>query len=332
MVMEKRRQIAFAGVSVAMVVLTAACGASKDNSAGQSANVQPAGGSQTVGAGATAGAGAGAADTGYGASGGNEAGGDTGAAAGSASARTGPAKELEVKKDAKLGSFVADSEGWTLYRFDEDTPKPPKSNCNDDCATKWPAVPADDVKATAGIDKSKLGSVTRSDGTKQLTLAGWPVYRFAGDDKPGDTKGQGVGGTWKAISPDGKPAGVTDAADDSLQLMVNNNAELGKIIVDGKGMTVYRFDKDSAWPMKTGCLGACLDTWKPVKAVDTTKVAGLNASKVTSFTRPDGSKQAAFDCWLLYTFTGDKKPGDTKGQGVKGTWFAVTDKGKKAGQ
>ncbi|MFF5670838.1 SCO0930 family lipoprotein [Streptomyces hygroscopicus] len=326
--MEKRRHIAFAGVSVAMVLLTAACGSGKDNTAG-SADVQPAGGSQTVGAGASASAGAGAV---AGASGGYQAGGDTGAAAGGESGRTGPAKRLAVKENAALGSFVTDSKGWTLYRFDEDTPKPAKSTCNDDCATKWPAVPADDAAATAGIDAGELGSVTRSDGTKQLTLAGWPVYRFAGDTKPGDTKGQGVGGTWNALAPDGKPAGTSAAADDSLQLMVNSNAELGKIIVDGKGMTVYRFDKDSAWPMKTGCLGACLDTWKPVKAVDTTKVAGVDAAKVTSFKRPDGTRQAAFDCWLLYTFTGDKKPGDINGQGVKGTWFAVTDKGKKAGQ
>jgi predicted lipoprotein with Yx(FWY)xxD motif len=327
-VMEKRRQIAFAGVSVAMVLLTAACGSSEDNSAGQSANVQPAGGSQTVGAGAASAP----ASSGYGSNDGygNQAGGDTGAGAGE-DAKTGPAKELAVRDVPKLGSVVTDAKGWTLYRFDEDTPKPPKSACNDDCVTKWPPVPADDATASAGIDASKLGSVTRTDGTKQLTLSGWPVYRYAGDTKAGDTKGHGVGGTWNALAPDGKPAGKTVAADDSLQLMVNNNAELGKILVDGKGMTVYRFNNDQAWPMKTGCLDACLDTWKPVKPVDTTKVSGLDAKKLTSFTRPDGTKQQAFDCWLLYTFTGDTKAGDTNGQGKMGKWFAVTDKGKKAG-
>ncbi|WP_055551837.1 SCO0930 family lipoprotein [Streptomyces sp. NBRC 110028] len=330
--MEKRRQIAFAGVSVAMVMLTAACG-SNDTSAG-SANVQPVGGSSqtaSAGVGASASAGAGAAAAGAGATGGygSAAGSD---AAGSGGSKTGAAQQLAVKTDAKLGKFVADSAGMTLYRFDEDTPKPAKSNCNDACATKWPPVPADDALAGAGIDSSKLGKVKRADGTEQLTLEGWPVYRYAGDTKAGDTKGQGVGGTWNALAPDGKPAGKK-AAGGALQLMVSNNADLGKIMVDGKGMTVYRFDKDSAWPMKTACVdAACLDKWKPVKAVDTTKVAGVDASKVTSFKRPDGSKQAAFDCWLLYTFVGDKKPGDTNGQGVKGTWFAVTDKGKKAGQ
>ncbi|MFD0447743.1 hypothetical protein ACFQ10_43935 [Streptomyces indonesiensis] len=73
-----------------------------------------------MGAGASASAGAGAA---AGAGGGYEAGGDTGAGAGGEAERTGPAKQLAVKEDAKLGKFVTDSKGWTLYRFDEDTPK-----------------------------------------------------------------------------------------------------------------------------------------------------------------------------------------------------------------
>ncbi|MER6142311.1 SCO0930 family lipoprotein [Streptomyces sparsogenes] len=323
----KKRQIAFAGASVAMVLLTAACGSSEDKSAG-SANVQPVGGTQTVGVGATSGS------SGYGTGSGNEAGGDAGDAASESGkdALTGPAKQLSVRDVPKLGSVVTDSKGWTLYRFDQDTAgSSPKSACNDACATKWPPVPAGDATVSTGIQQSELGSVTRTDGTKQLTLGGWPVYRYAGDTKAGDTKGHGVGGTWNALAPDGKPAGKKAARDDSLELSVDDNAKLGKIVVDGQGMTVYRFDKDSAWPMKTGCLNACLDTWKPVEPVDRTKVAGLDAKKLTTFTRPDGSKQLAFDCWLLYTFTGDTKPGDTNGQGKQGLWFAVTDKAKKAG-
>ncbi|MGW3570560.1 SCO0930 family lipoprotein [Streptomyces sp. NPDC000941] len=325
----KKRQIAFAGASVAMVLMTAACGASENKSAG-SANVQPIGGTQTVGVGATSGASG--YGTGAGTGAGNEAGGDSGDATSGKDALTGPAKQLSVRDVPKLGSVVTDSKGWTLYRFDEDTSgASPKSSCNDACATKWPPVPASDATVSTGIAEKELGSVTRADGTKQLTLGGWPVYRFAGDTKAGDTKGHGVGGTWNALAPDGKPAGKKAAQDNSLQLAVTSNAKLGKIVVDGQGMTVYRFDKDSAWPMKTGCLNACLETWKPVKPVDTSKVAGVDPKKLTTFTRPDGSKQLAFDCWLLYTFTGDTKPGDTNGQGKQGLWFAVTDKAKKAG-
>ena len=45
---------------------------------------------------------------------------------------------------------------------------------------------------------------TRKDGTKQLTIGGWPVYRYIGDKKPGQWKGQNVGGKWFVVKPDGK--------------------------------------------------------------------------------------------------------------------------------
>ena len=70
-------------------------------------------------------------------------------------------------------------------------------------------VPADGASAPAGIDKNKLGSVTRADGTKQLTIGGWPVYRYSGDKAAGETTGQGVGKVWFAVTPAGKKAVAT---------------------------------------------------------------------------------------------------------------------------
>lgn len=58
----------------------------------------------------------------------------------------------------------------------------------------------------AGIKAADLGSVQRTDGTRQATLAGWPLYRYSQDARPGDTKGQGVKGTWFASTPEGKRA------------------------------------------------------------------------------------------------------------------------------
>jgi predicted lipoprotein with Yx(FWY)xxD motif len=115
---------------------------------------------------------------------------------------------LAAKDESKLGKIVADAEGYTLYRFDKDTAKPPTTTCVDTCATKWPPVTVDPKgKLTLeGIDKSVIGMVARPDGTSQLTLGGWPVYRFAGDTTPGATGGQGVGGTWFAVTPEGKKA------------------------------------------------------------------------------------------------------------------------------
>jgi predicted lipoprotein with Yx(FWY)xxD motif len=57
----------------------------------------------------------------------------------------------------------------------------------------------------SGVEASLVGTVTREDGTRQVTLNGWPLYRF-GKDTPGAAKGEGVGGTWHAIAPTGKPA------------------------------------------------------------------------------------------------------------------------------
>ena len=66
----------------------------------------------------------------------------------------------------------------------------------------WPPVVAGDQELE-GLDAAKVGEVTRKDGTKQVTLGGWPLYYYIGDKKPGDWTGQNVGKVWFAVSPDG---------------------------------------------------------------------------------------------------------------------------------
>ncbi len=110
-----------------------------------------------------------------------------------------------------LGAVVT-SGGATLYRFDKDTPKPPTSNCNGACASTWPPLLSQGATPTAsGVDQALVGTLTRADGAEQVTLNGWPLYTYAADG-PGETKGEGVGGTWHAIAPSGKPAVGSGAA------------------------------------------------------------------------------------------------------------------------
>ncbi|MFI6416837.1 SCO0930 family lipoprotein [Streptomyces sp. NPDC050842] len=284
-------------------------------------------GTQGTGASSPAAAPPAATAAGSDAYGGGTAGGAETAAAGGTTA-SGP---LAVRDDAKLGPVVADAEGFTLYRFDNDTASPSTSACAGDCAKTWPPVPAGSTKP-GGVDASRVGALQRTDGVRQLTIAGWPVYRFAKDTAPGQTNGQGVGGTWFAVTPDGKKAGAQrpGTAAPLPALSLADDDKLGKIIRDGKGRTLYRFTKDTAWPMKSNCEGACLEKWRPAKLVDLDKVEGIDPKKLITYTRPDGTKQLTIDCWPLYWFTGDKTPGDTNGQGVGGTWFAVTADGKLA--
>lgn len=303
------RSASLVASAVSVLALTTACGQESGTPAA----------SQNVGATAAAGS-YGSAGTGLG----------NGAAAGTQApaAQTSTAGELAVSQNAELGKVLTDSTGLTLYRFDQDTAEPPKSNCDGDCATAWPPVPADDATAGAGIDKALLGEVTRTDGTKQLTVGGWPAYRYAKDTKAGDTTGQGVGGKWFSLAPDGKKAKLASLPG----LSTRKDANLGEIVVDKDGMTVYRFLKDKAWPKPvSACTGACLEKWPAVSPVATNDTEGVVKKGLMSFTRPDGVKQQTVNCWPIYTFSGDKAPGDINGQGVGGTWYAVAPDGKPVG-
>jgi predicted lipoprotein with Yx(FWY)xxD motif len=113
-------------------------------------------------------------------------------------------KALTGTSVKRMGKVVENEEGFVLYRFDSDTNSPAKSNCNGDCAKIWPPALTNDGKPTLkGVSSSVVGTVTRADGTKQLTIKGWPVYTYIGDKQPGQWKGQNVSGKWFVIEPTG---------------------------------------------------------------------------------------------------------------------------------
>lgn len=314
------RNASLAVTAAALLTLTTACGQEQGTASPNGQSVGNAAPAQQP------------AESGYG-----SAGGGYGSGADKEAAEPKEAGQLAVQDSKKLGKVLTDSEGFTLYRFDKDTANPPKSTCEGECAAIWPVVAAGNATAAAGTDADLLGEVSRADGTSQLTVDGWPMYRYAKDTAPGQVNGQGVGGTWFAAAPDGKKAaknadseGVTEPADPA-GLSVRKDPELGDIVVDGRGMTVYRFTKDSAWPMKTACTGDCLEKWPVVAPMAKNAVDGVTTKGFVTFDRPDGVKQQTIDCWPIYTFAGDAKPGDTNGQGVGGTWYAVSPDSKIVG-
>ncbi|MFC3736086.1 COG4315 family predicted lipoprotein [Paractinoplanes deccanensis] len=127
--------------------------------------------------------------------------------------------ELNTTESDEIGTYVTDGAGRTLYRFDNDSNKPPKSTCNGDCATAWPPLL---IKSPGkifpdGVDPQIVGYVERADGTCQVTINGWPVYYFVADAKPGDLNGQGLNGKWFAIKPDGGKTSNTPASPSSAR-------------------------------------------------------------------------------------------------------------------
>ncbi|WP_079000535.1 MULTISPECIES: hypothetical protein [Streptomyces] len=113
---------------------------------------------------------------------------------------------VQLGRNERLGNTVVDGEGFTLYRFDPDSANPSKATCVDDCAVTWPPVLANEKVRFQGLHRDQIDTVTRPDGTQQVTIGGWPVYRFSKDAAAGDISGEGVGGTWFAVAPDGTKA------------------------------------------------------------------------------------------------------------------------------
>jgi predicted lipoprotein with Yx(FWY)xxD motif len=115
------------------------------------------------------------------------------------------AATVEVSESAEFGPILVDGEGMSLYLFTNDTQNSGTSTCADDCLAEWPPLLSDgDPVAGEGVDAAMLGTITRDDGTTQVTYNGWPLYYFADDTAPGDTNGQGLGDVWFLVTPDGE--------------------------------------------------------------------------------------------------------------------------------
>jgi predicted lipoprotein with Yx(FWY)xxD motif len=119
---------------------------------------------------------------------------------------------LIAKAVGGTGDVVTDGNGMTLYRYEKDEPDPSKWTCAGACTKTWIPVmvgdSAQDSVQTTGVEKSLLGTVHR-DGKPQLTLAGWPLYRYNGDTAAGQVNGQGKDGLWFAVTPAGGKSGVS---------------------------------------------------------------------------------------------------------------------------
>ena len=103
-----------------------------------------------------------------------------------------PAKTM----DSSAGKIYTDANGMTLYTFDKDAAG--KSNCEGDCAAKWPPFMA----AADAKPEGEWTIVDRSDGSKMWAYEGKPLYTYVDDKKAGDVTGDGKGGVWHVAKED----------------------------------------------------------------------------------------------------------------------------------
>jgi predicted lipoprotein with Yx(FWY)xxD motif len=163
----------------------------------------------------------------------------------------------------------------------------------------------------------------RTSGIRFVALAAVAAFTFAAcssSSKPASS------------STTTKPAPTTTTASSSPPPAPSSatvslaSTKLGDILIDSKGMTLYLDEKDK--PGAPSCTGSCLTAWPPLAAPasgSATYGTGLDASKFTTVTASDGTKQLAVDGFPLYTWMNDKKPGDTTGQDVNGFYVVGKD-------
>lgn len=139
-------------------------------------------------------------------------GGETSTAASKPVSSTAPESGAKISVSnigGEVGKALVDSEGFTLYYFEKD--RGGKSACYGACAQIWPPLTTEGAPAASGGAMSaKLGTTKRSDGTVQVTYAGWPLYTYTVDAAPGEANGTDVkdfGASWYPLHPNGEKAG-----------------------------------------------------------------------------------------------------------------------------
>src|SRR5579864_3729176 len=108
---------------------------------------------------------------------------------------------VQAASNATFGSILVDSQGMTLYTLSSEAGG--SIQCTGSCVAAWPPLTISSGSPTAGSGVTgTLGTVTRAEGGTQVTFNGFPLYRFSGDSKAGDTTGEGLqlgSGTWHVV-------------------------------------------------------------------------------------------------------------------------------------
>lgn len=138
------------------------------------------------------------------------------------------------------------------------------------------------------------------------------------------------GGETTNLTPNAAPAptaaapAASPASPGSAVAVKTATSDLGRILVDPTGRTLYAFTNDVA--AESTCTGTCAEAWPPLVVDERWNVApGLDSGVFSTITRPDGSLQLAAGKFPLYYFSGDARPGDVNGQGSGDVWFVVAE-------
>ncbi|MDB5247793.1 MAG: hypothetical protein JWQ40_2187 [Segetibacter sp.] len=250
-----------------------------------------------------------------------------------------PQPSVQLKTSANLGSYLADSLGYTLYYFSNDFDG--NSNCTGGCLNVWPIYYAGDnltpSKISTGLDIADFGTITTPAGTKQTTYKTWPLYYYAPvvggvntRENAGETKGEAVNNVWFVGKPDYSIMLV------NTQLVGNNGKKYksdytegtGRTLYfsDANGVTLYGFAPDSFNINKFTRGDFSNNSVWPIYETDKVIVPSILDKTLFGTATVFGKKQLTYKGWPMYYFGLDSmKRGLNKGVSVPvpGRWPAM---------
>ncbi|MGE5375704.1 MAG: hypothetical protein ACM3XO_11665 [Bacteroidota bacterium] len=144
-----------------------------------------------------------------------------------------------------------------------------------------------------------------------------------------DITGTATGEAGLATATSETSAGTGTTTDTNVRISTSTRTGVSEpFLVDQQGRSLYLFTTDSQNGGTSACTAECLSQWQPVIVTGTPQAGqGVNASLLGTIKRDDGTLQATYNGWPLYTYAGDTGPGTTSGQGVGSAWYLVSGTG-----
>jgi predicted lipoprotein with Yx(FWY)xxD motif len=168
--------------------------------------------------------------------------------------------------------------------------------------------------------------VTKTTATISLLAVALAIAGCGSSDN--SSSGGAYGGGGESTKPASSGSSGTSGA---ATVSVASVPELGRILVDSKGFTLYDFHKDRG--TTSACYGACAGLWPPLTTSGAPKTTnGAIASKLGTTERKDGSTQVTYAGHPLYTYAADTKPGEAKGNDFSSygaEWYALQPNGEE---
>lgn len=221
--------------------------------------------------------------------------------------------------------YFVDGQGRTLYTFKNDFKDDNNFTASDFSNNAvWPVFYVDIESLPSALSAADFGEIDVF-GEEQITYKGWPLYYFGQDANRGDNKGVSFPspGVWPIANLQ------TTTAPERPTVKLTSNTELGDVLTDYEGHTLYFFTRDANGT--SACAGGCLDKWPIFNAEEIILPAGSTLEEDDfGFIGDGATRQVTYNGWPLYYYAPNsdgviEAAAETGGQGIGNVWYVAKD-------